>query len=54
MKIRDGICLPNGCVNLESVKKFKLSPEDIIVSSYPKSGRVLDYSKKRTFIVLDD
>lgn len=37
-KVRDGKYLPNACRNLSSVRNFKLHSDDIIVSSYPKSG----------------
>ncbi len=39
MKIRDGIYLPNDVLNLSSVKDLKLCKDDIIVSTYPKSGK---------------
>nr|QVK45628.1 sulfotransferase [Brachionus paranguensis] len=38
MKIRDGICLPNGVKNLSYSKCFKLRDDDILISSFPKSG----------------
>lgn len=38
MKVRDGIYLPNGVMNLSYSKCFKLRNDDIFVSSIPKSG----------------
>lgn len=52
MKLRDDILLPNGCLNLTTVKNFKLASDDVIVCSYPKSGDKINNKNKKKIQII--